>query len=72
MSLKRALFTTLVGVALTLSAGAQPLKPLPGKNVSAPASAVKVLMTTDAGDLEIEIYPYLTKTQNCFHLLPLF
>ena len=57
MSLKRALFTTLVGVALTLSASAQPLKPLPGKNVSAPASAVKVLMTTDAGDLEIEIYP---------------
>lgn len=57
MRIRQALCGMLIAMTLSLGAWADVLKPLPGKDVAAPASVVKVVMTTDAGDLEIEVYP---------------
>lgn len=55
--LRKFLCSALVAFTLNLGVNADTLKPLPGKSVTAPASVVKVLMSTDGGDLEIEVYP---------------
>ena len=55
--LRKFLCSALVVATLHLGATADTLKPLPGKTAPATLSVVKVVMTTDAGDLEIEVYP---------------
>lgn len=57
MSTKVMLRPIIVALLLGLGLAADPLTPLPGKSVSAPTVVKKVLLTTDVGELEIEVYP---------------
>lgn len=57
MKLHTALSSLALTLLLSLNLAADPLTPLPDKSVSALTVVKKVLMTTDAGELEIEVYP---------------
>lgn len=55
--MRKLILTILVALVLAASVQAQTLQPLQGADAPPLTEVVKVLMETDAGNLEIEVYP---------------